>query len=657
MKDLSVIIVNYNVRHFLEQCLLSVEKALSGIDGEVWVVDNNSVDGSIEMVREKFPWVNLIENKKNAGFSAANNQAIRKSDAHYILLLNPDTVVEESTFTKSLQFMNDHPDAGALGVKMIDGKGRFLPESKRGLPTPEVAFYKIFGLQKLFSRSPRFGRYYLGHLDPESTNEVDVLSGAFMLLRNETLKKIGLLDEAFFMYGEDIDLSYRVTKGGWKNYYLPETRIIHYKGESTKKGSLNYVKVFYNAMIIFAQKHFSKGKRNVYIGLIRMAIYLRAGISVIGRIIKSTAFPLTESVLVYLAILGVKTYWEVSYKLVTDGIPYPEEFAWLAAPIYTFVFVSFLWALGAYRKPYRLRPILEAALSGFIAIATITYVFKDINYSRAIVALSSLAVALVSIMARALVNLAQNKSLLFTEEQIKRVIIVGDETESSRISAMILRDLQYPVEIEGAVFPEESRPEGKNSFLGTITQLREIVSIYRIDEVIFSGQSLSTLQILNLMSANPALQYKIVPPGADYLVGPQVIHSSKFAGAGFFNLSRKEIKRKKRTFDIAISTILLLTSPVLFWMYKNPKGAVSNLLHVLRGDYHLVGYIASEPEGLPKIKAGLLNMLHRMRKNEDSMAQFPDGLDRHYARAYSVALDLEILIKGIRKIGELRMQP
>ena len=217
---LSVIIVNYNVEHFLEQCLLSVRRSSYGIQVETFVVDNNSIDGSVKMVNEKFPEVSIIANRENIGFSRANNQAIQKARGEYILLLNPDTVVEEHTFSKCLDFMDNHPIAGGLGVKMIDGKGKFLPESKRGLPTPSVAFYKIFGLSKLFPRSKKIGQYHLGYLSKNKNHEVQILSGAFMLLKRKALDKVGLLDESFFMYGEDIDLSYRILTGGYKNYYF-----------------------------------------------------------------------------------------------------------------------------------------------------------------------------------------------------------------------------------------------------------------------------------------------------------------------------------------------------------------------------------------------------------------------------------------------------
>ena len=289
MVKLSIIIVNYNVKHFIEQCLISVYNAISGIQAEVFVVDNNSVDGSCALIKEKFKGVNLIENKKNYGFSYANNQAIKEAKGEYILLLNPDTVVKEDSFEKCLAFMDKTPDSGGLTVKMIDGKGKFLPESKRALPTPKVAFYKIFGLSKLFPKSKRFARYHLGHLSNNEIHEIEIMPGAFMMLRKEALDKTGLLDEDYFMYGEDIDLSYRIIKAGYKNYYFPETTIIHYKGESTKKGSLNYVFIFYNAMIIFARKHFSNKNARLFSALINTAIYFRAFIAILNRFIKKAS--------------------------------------------------------------------------------------------------------------------------------------------------------------------------------------------------------------------------------------------------------------------------------------------------------------------------------------------------------------------------------
>ncbi|NDW17853.1 glycosyltransferase family 2 protein [Dysgonomonas sp. 216] len=279
---LSVIIVNYNVKYFLEQCLLSVEESNFPFEYEVFVVDNNSSDNSIAYLSEKFPNVFFIANSDNPGFAKANNQCIKVSKGEYILLLNPDTVVGENVFSNVCDFADKNPIAGAIGVKMINGYGEFLAESKRGFPTPWASFCKIFGLTKLFPNSTFFGRYHLKYLDENSIHRVDVLAGAFMLLRRSALNKSGLLDEDFFMYGEDIDLSYRIMKAGYENYYLPE-KIIHYKGESTKK-DIKYVKVFYQAMHIFFKKHYPHfGK--IYSLFITSGIYARAAVAAMKRII------------------------------------------------------------------------------------------------------------------------------------------------------------------------------------------------------------------------------------------------------------------------------------------------------------------------------------------------------------------------------------
>ena len=262
---LSVVIVSYNVRSYLEQCLQSVQKALKGIEGEVFVVDNHSDDDSVETVRNHYPWVTLIENQENLGFAKANNQAIRQSQAEYVLLLNPDTVVAEDTLRGVITFMDEHPKAGGAGVMMCYEDGSRAPESRRALPTPWVAALKMLGFTK---------RYYMSHLPWDQPCRIEVVSGAFCLLRHEALNAVGLLDEDFFMYGEDIDLSYRLLKGEWENWYLPYS-IIHYKGRSTQKSDYRYVHVFYQAMLIFFQKHYSHLSM-VYTVPVKMAIYFRA---------------------------------------------------------------------------------------------------------------------------------------------------------------------------------------------------------------------------------------------------------------------------------------------------------------------------------------------------------------------------------------------
>lgn len=252
---LSIVIVSYNVKYYLEQCLSSIFASSMASDLEVFVVDNASSDGSIDYLRNRFPQVHYLINSKNLGFAVANNIAIRRSESQYVLLLNPDTVLGEETLTRVCDFMDAHPRAGAAGVKMIDAQGKFLPESKRGFPTMWVSFCKLSGLNRMFPKSRIFGRYHLRYLDPDTAHCVDVLSGAFMLLRRDALKQAGLLDERFFMYGEDIDLSYRVAKSGMEVWYLPY-RIMHYKGESAHSSDARYVRLFFRAMVQFYRKHF-----------------------------------------------------------------------------------------------------------------------------------------------------------------------------------------------------------------------------------------------------------------------------------------------------------------------------------------------------------------------------------------------------------------
>lgn len=262
--QLSVIIVNYNVKYFLEQCLYSVLKATKDIAAEIIVMDNNSTDGSKEWLQPKFPTVNFVWQNTNDGFGVANNKALKLAKGDYILFLNPDTIIAEDSLQLCLEQMQQNKIFGALGVPMIDGAGCFLKESKRGLPTPSASFYKLSGLIKLFPRSKKIAAYYAGHLKEKESKEVDVLAGAFMMLSRKAIEKTNGFDEDFFMYGEDVDLCYRIQKAGLKNYYFAGTCIIHFKGESTQKLSPQYNKHFYGAMQLFVQKHFADKKATVF---------------------------------------------------------------------------------------------------------------------------------------------------------------------------------------------------------------------------------------------------------------------------------------------------------------------------------------------------------------------------------------------------------
>ena len=317
------------------------------------------------MVKAKFPQVNLIENQDNVGFARANNQAIRISTGEYVLLLNPDTLVEEDTFEKCIRFMDETPDCGGLGVKMVDGQGRFLPESKRGIPYPSSSFYKLFGLSKLAPKSKKFGAYHATYIGEDETHEVEVLSGAFMMMRRSVLDKVGLLDEDYFMYGEDIDLSYRILKGGYKNYYFPQTRIIHYKEESTKKGRLNYVYVFYKAMQIFARKHCSANNAKIFNVAVDAAIWFRAALAALKRILGKILLPLLDFALIYAGLFALSKYWEHAV-LMHRNSSFADYYFYGVLVGYTLLWQLAIWISGGYRKPVNRSNLNSGIVAGTV---------------------------------------------------------------------------------------------------------------------------------------------------------------------------------------------------------------------------------------------------------------------------------------------------
>lgn len=651
---LSVVIVNYNVMYFLEQCLLSVRKAMKGIDCEVFVVDNNSVDGSQAMVKEKFPEVHLIGNTENLGFSKANNQAMKMSSGEYVLLLNPDTVVEEDTFSKIINFMDNHPDAGGLGVKMVDGKGRFLPESKRGLPTPAVAFYKIFGLSRFFPRSKTFGRYHLGYLDNNETHKVDILSGAFMLLRRKALDKAGLLDEDFFMYGEDIDLSYRITLAGYNNYYYPETRIIHYKGESTKKSSINYVKMFYRAMIIFAEKHFSSKNAKLFSLLINLAVYFRAGLAILHRTIKVVILPLLDFILIYAGIYLIKSYWE-QYIIYLDGGHYPVEFITIAVPLYILIWLLSVYFSGGYDRPVRLAKVYQGIFIGTVTILVIYGLLSEAyRYSRALIILGALWGMIIMTGIRLLFHFMHLKDFKIGSGKGKRFVIIGEKKEAERV-ASIVRTTHTNQGFIGLV-SISGNIDHTDGFIGGITQLKEIVEIYDIDELIFCAKDVPANQIIDIMSDDFSrpLDYKIAPPEALSIIGSNTIRTSGDPYIIDLNsIEKRNNRRNKRIFDLMMSLFLLASLPVSIFLVKDKMGYMKNIFLVFAGRRSWTGYACSHNfpgNKLPNIKRGVLNptdVFTQIKINDDTI----DRLNLLYARDYKLSNELSILYRGFKNLG------
>lgn len=655
---LSVIIVNYNVEHFLEQCLYSVREAAKRVEVEVFVVDNNSVDGSLEMVRSKFPEVKLVANKDNVGFSKANNQAIHLANGEYVLLLNPDTVVEADTFEKVVRFMDEHPDAGGLGIQMLDGKGKFLPESKRGLPTPEVAFYKVFGLATLFPRSKRFGRYHLGFLDRNKTHEIEILSGAFMLLRKNVLDKIGLLDEDYFMYGEDIDLSYRIIKAGYKNYYYPEARIIHYKGESTKKSSVNFVFVFYRAMAIFAKKHFSQQNARMFSMLINLAIYIRASIAILRRFAERIILPLLDALVIYLGVFLISRYWEGSIK-VEQGVHYPSQFYLLVVPSYILIWLLTTYFSGGYDKPIKLLKSIRGVIIGSGLILVVYALLPEtMRFSRAIILLGSLWAIVAQMLIRGLLHLAKLNDYSLNSKENKRIAIVGERNEVERVNGL-LSQTGIKASFVGLVHPEVNGDERDNEYLGNMKQLGEVVDIYQINEIIFCAKDIPAQSIIDRMAqlGKPELEFKIAPPESLYIIGSNSINTAgDFYTIDINSISKPVNRRNKGLLDLFLAIVLLIVSPIAIFFMLAPFGFIKNIFLVLFGQKSWVGYCRSNGDDanpiakLPKIRPGVLSPVDLLSKTSDDNTAM-DRLNMLYAKDYKIENDLNIIWKGFRNLG------
>ena len=647
---LSIIIVNYNVSAFLEQALASAVKAMRGIEGEIFVVDNHSVDNSVAMVKAKFPQVKLIENQENVGFARANNQAIRISSGEYVLLLNPDTLVEEDTFEKCLRFMDETPDCGGLGVKMVDGQGRFLPESKRGIPYPKSSFYKLFGLSKLFPKSQKFGAYHATYIGEDETHEVEVLSGAFMMMRKSVLDQVGLLDEDYFMYGEDIDLSYRILKGGYKNYYFPQTRIIHYKGESTKKGSLNYVYIFYKAMQIFAKKHFSANNAKVFNVAIDAAIWFRAALAALKRIVSRILLPLLDFILIFAGLFAISKYWEHTV-LIQRNSSFSDVYFYAVLPGYALLWLISVWISGGYRKPVKRSLLNRGIVAGTVVILLIYALLPEtMRFSRAVVVIGAVWALFVVNALRYF--LAKMKLIDVDNRRLnQRIAIVGGPQETDRVLSMV-QSMNEPREFVGLIMTEH--PDNENRLcIGEAEDLSELLTIYQINEVIFCARDIPAEQIIDWMNRlqDTQVEFKIAPEDSSSLIGSNAIFTTEdLYTIPLQTVYQQRSRRLKRTFDITVSIFLLLFLWADIWFVENKSRFVCNIFDVLRGRKSWVGLRETISDSEFSLRPGVL-----YPANAYPSSNFSDEMTRRleeiYARNYQVRNDLMIVVKGFRQMG------
>lgn len=649
--QLSVIIVNYNVKYFLEQCLYAVQKACRGIDAEIIVVDNHSTDGSRAFLEPAFPAVTFIWNEINTGFAKANNQAYARANGDYILFLNPDTILPEDCIEKCLQFFGLHKDAGAIGIRMIDGSGTFLKESKRAFPSPLTSLYKLSGLTGMFPRSRIFARYHLGHLPENENHEVDVLAGAFMMIPKKVLDEVGIFDERFFMYGEDVDLSYRIQKatcsatgGRYKNFYFSESTIIHFKGESTKRGSLNYVRLFYKAMSLFVKKHYSGSKASVFIFLVQVAIILRGGFSALGNLFKKMGLPILDAGTILSAFWVTKIVWSAYIR---REINYSPNVLIIAFPIFTIIFLIAAYYSGLYDKGYKQSQLIKSTLIAALCLLSgYALLPESIRFSRGILIFGIfMAYILMNILRLFLIRWRMLETSNEDEER-RQTIVVADGKDFENITAM-LQKAGLDKRILGSVGDHD---EKSDHTLGSINQLPGLVKKYPIKEIIFCENGLSYKEIIHWVMEMPAgVRNKFHASGSSSIVGSD----SKYESGDYVSVNKKLNisdplnRRNKRLFDTFVAVFFILSFPVNLLLQKKPFHFYKNVFLVLWKQRTWIGY-ATEGTGLPALLPGILSSTSLPTTLNELPPESLLHTDQWYASSYSVVLDLQKLKRGYR---------
>ncbi len=645
---LSVIIVNYNVKYFLEVCLHSVSRAMQGIEGEIIVADNNSKDDSCDMVREKFPSVVLLANKENLGFSKANNQAAAIAKGDYILFLNPDTVMPEDFFTKTLAYMDAHPQAGALGPRLIDGKGVYAPDGKKSFPTLQVALFKTIGINKLFPNSPYFNKYYAVHVGEHETAPVEVLSGCCMLVRSNVLQQIGgAFDEDYFMYCEDVDLSYRIQQAGYQNIYYPPATLIHYKGESTRKATLQYVRIFNEALITFVKKHYTKEQARLYLLFINIGIILRALLGTLKRALKILRMPLFDTLILLSTLWFVTNFW---IEHVKNMLPIPFSSLYATLPVYTALWVITLYFNGAYDQPYRALRVTRGMIFGTIVILAYYGLLQpSLRYSRAIIIFTGFAGTVLLLGLHDLLHRLGIFKYVAYDKLPRKAIIIADEPHYEQTTAT-LQHVHYAPQVAGRINPGNKNDDA----LGNAAEMKELLYTASINEVIFCINGLSYAQVFaHMQHCGPRYDYKIHLPGSQSFVGSNSSHTSGdlYTIDRRYNLDSFAQMRNKRMIDIIAAVALLLLSPILLFMVKKPGNFIRNCFKVLAGQCTWVGYTPHPfNKYLPRIRKNILppyNIITGYEPGEEVKNQ----LNIAYAQHYTAGMEVTLMLNNLKYLG------
>ncbi|MGE5430946.1 MAG: glycosyltransferase [Syntrophomonadaceae bacterium] len=657
MIDLSIIIVNFNVKEFLQNLLSSILKSTGRLSTEIIVIDNASDDGSVEIIREKFPSVKLIASEKNLGFGRANNLGLEISKGKFILLINPDTIVQEDTFQKLIAFFEKTPEAGLAGCKVLNSDGTLQLACRRSFPGPWTSFTKVTGLGKIFPKSRLFARYNMTYLDENQTYEVDAISGAFMMMRREVYEKVGGFDPQFFMYGEDLDLCYRIQKAGYKVYYLHETQIIHYKGESTKRSSLDETRVFYEAMHLFVKKHFSSSF--IVEIILRFAIFVRqlfAFLNVYRLVVMALFFDfLFFNVSLYIAAhIYHSPHWH--------GFPPDTVLGIYTIPALIQILMAF--SAGAYKRDsISVLRILYSIVLGFFILSSVTYFFKQYAYSRAVV-IFTYAILLFMLPAWRIILKLGFKLGLKEEIYKTRTLIVGTDRHAIDLAKKLKSKLTSIQKIAGLIGPTRKlvgeKIEGME-ILGSLENIKKIIKEKKITEVIFASAEMSYNQMLAVVSEcqGENVDFKVAGSELDYLVGKSSITMLDEIPLLeiFYNISTLTSRITKRIFDFVVAIpALIFIYPFIYSFRKIGHNSsdfskfVLGLPEVLSGRKSIVGPFRQRTDTELYLGRSGLTGLWYTEGMDNSEREETIKLDIFYAKNQNIWLDLEILGKTFSKM-------
>ena len=657
MIDLSVIIVNYNVKEFLKNSLESIRKSSADLNVETIVVDNASSDGSVEEISEKYPEVKLIKNQDNVGFGAANNQALEQAEGKYILLLNPDTIVKEDTFTTLIKFLNEYPDAGIVSCKVLNPDGTLQLACRRSFPGPWTSFTKVTGLSTLFPKSRLFARYNLTYLDENEVNEVDAISGSFMFLKKEVYDKVGGFDKRFFMYGEDLDYCYRIQSAGFKVYYVPLTEIIHYKGESTKRSSMDETKVFYDAMHLFVKKHFSSFF--IVEWILRIAIFFRK----IFTFLNVYKLPILSAAADFI-IMSISIY-------AAEQIYSSER--WPGFPELSKPFVYLIPALlqliisvvaGNYKRDtLSILKSLISLFAGAIILSASTFFLKQFAFSRAVL-LISYSMMFFALPLWRLILKAGFRIGLSSYSGKNNTLIVSQPDTGADLLKKLKTSFTQIYNIKGFV-SEEQNLVGENidgyTVVGSLETLKKLIAELKINKVLFSSNDITYDKMFAIVSECQGLdvEFLVVGQGQEFLVGKNEV--TLFDDLPLlkvnYNISSFGHKITKYFFDKFLGLFLAITVLPFTFIYSKISGRRGELSKfilgvpsVLFGNRSFVGPVEdSDIEELFIGKVGLSGLWYTEStnmSNEDDVKR----INLYYAKNQNIWLDLEILGKTISKM-------